>query len=468
MIYRVIEACLEATAEKSIGPTYTSRNLFLISSILYNNHTYFDRNFTPFDGYRKSLFILPRSHMAHIYTYAAEVGLTEMMIPNFNNSSVITNFLASSDLFQNARYIQFKSNPQLKSFLQFIHFSILHYLSSRSTDGSATANTQLSSLPNGDRAIDPNAAIDFSTYAEPLKWTPLVSSSATKYLTPQWGSVRGFVDEATMEEYHGFVDRFLNQVDFEREVRNTFDVSLRLGDKEMCVAEFWAGGKNTITPPGFWNLFLCAYFRKYHSGDYTKQAHHFITLNSALFQTSIAVWGVKLAHLQARPIQTIRYYFGNETFDYYFGKDVSGALWKPYQPDDFMSPPFPDFISGHSTFSSVGAAIMKRLVGNSLIQLDLTIPKHFTPYMSPLFANPLNREDGGLALHCFTIFPQTSTVNTPVAYPTKAVQMVYHTWDDMAIEAGVSRIYGGIHYECSNYAGYLLGSKIAHDPAFDF
>jgi hypothetical protein len=459
MVYTILETCLKATAEKSIGPTFTTRNLFLISSILYNTQTYFDSSFETFDNYPKANFVISNNYIPYLYIYSAEIALPILNSTNFSNSIAIINFLQNSSLFKDPKYIQFKKLTIFQSFFSIIKNSIQNYLTDRNNDGIVTANVQIpsSDLPNGSNLINPNEVIDFSQYSEPLKWTPINTNT---YLTPQWGNIRGFLSNSVVDEYNTFVDRFLAQVNFEDEVKNTFDVSLHLDDKQKCIAEFWAGGKNTITPPGFWNLFLIAYFQKYFTNNYKKQAQSFMILNTALFQTSIIVWGIKRTNFQARPIQTIRYYFPNQTIDYYFGNGISSSLWKPYQPDDFVTPPFPDFISGHSTFSSVGATILSKLIGNNLVNLDLSIDHSFAPYLSSVFSNPLNVENE-LKLHCFTIFPQTSSVNTPLPYPTKAVQMVYNSWDDMAIEAGVSRIYGGIHYESSNYSGYLVGNKIA-------
>ncbi len=478
MIHLIIEACLQATAEKSIGPTITTRNLFLISSILYNSQTYTNSRFVTFDQYPQynGTTRIPNMYKTHIYIYAAQVALELLNQYSyaFNGSTTIQTFLENSAIFKSKNYVTF---TRMNQYTSIIRTGITSYITSRNEDGVQSANVQLSTsdLPNGSALIDPNSAIDFSSYSDPLKWTPIKNNF---YLTPYWGNVRGFIESEKSEEYETFVDRFLSQVNFEDEVRNTFEISQQLDDKKMCIAEFWAGGKNSITPPGFWNLFLIAYFQnqqnadflsspkrdlqKYASRDLDKQAKYFVILNSALFQTSIFVWSIKRNQMQARPIQTIRYYFGDRTINYYFGNNISAALWKPYQPDDFVTPPFPDFISGHSTFSSVGARILSNLIGNNLLDLNLSISGNFAQYMSPLFLNPNNVEDK-IYLHCFTIFPQTSSVNTPTSYPTKAVQMTYRSWDDMAIEAGVSRIYGGIHYECSNYAGYLVGNKIAND-----
>lgn len=460
MIYNIIKICLEAIAEKSIGPTFTSRNLFLISSILYNSRTYFDYNFITFDNYPKSSQLIRKENSFFVYTYSAEIGLQLLNSKVFSNSISISNFLSDSSYFSNSKYIQFKKLPIYKNIRSIIVSNINSYINNRSSDNSSVANIQLTNdeLPNGEETIDPNNPINFDNYNEPLKWTPINTNS---YLTPYWGNVNGFLSESTLDSYTTFVERFLDTVDFQNEVAKVYQTSLNLSDKEKCIAEFWAGAKNTITPPGYWNLFLIAYYEKYGSKiSNDLKARNFLILNCALFQTSIFVWRTKFNILQARPIQTIRYYYPNDTISYYDGTEVSSSLWKPYQPYTSITPSFPDFISGHSTFSSVGARILNKLIGNNLLNLNLSIDGTFMKYVSPLFSNN-NKIEDRFYLHCFTIFPQSSEIEHTV--PNKAITLTYSSWDDMALEAGISRIYGGIHYDSSNYAGYLVGNKISED-----
>ncbi len=463
MIHLIIKSCLEAIAEKSIGPTYTSRNLFLISSILYNSQTYFDPKFTPFDNYSKSSHIISSSYALYIYTYNAEIALTLLNASgsNFDASSSISTFLTSNSLFTNSKYISFKKINNFKNLFNNIASNISSYLSYRNSDNSSIANTQLSEseLPNGSNIIDPTESINFDDYSEPLKWTPI---NTNFYLTPYWGNVSGFLSEDTLSTYTSFINNFLENIDLEYEAYKVLQTSLSLSDKEKCIAELWAGVSNTVTPPGFWNIFLLSYFLKNSSNNYSsyiKEAKYFLILNSALFQTSIFVWRTKFNNFQARPIQTIRYYYSNETISYYGGNDVSVSLWKPYQLESAITPPFPDFISGHSTFSAVGSRILSKLIGNNLIDLNLSINGSFMKNFSSLFDN--NNVEDNVYLHCFTIFPKCSAIDSTV--PNKAITLTYNTWDDMALEAGISRIYGGIHYDVSNYAGYLVGNKISND-----
>ncbi len=460
MIHNIIKVCLEAIAEKSIGPTYTTRNLFLISSILYNSRTYFDSKFVPFDNYPKSSQIIDYNNSNYIYTYSAEIGLQLLNSLVFSNSISISNFLNNNSYFSNPKYIQFKQLHIYKKLRSHIVENINTYINNRSSDNSAIANVQLSNseLPNGEERINPNSVINFGNYNEPLKWTPI---NTNFYLTPHWGNVTGFLSEGTLDSYTTFVERFLDNVDFQNEVKKVYETSLHLGDKEKCIAEFWAGTANTITPPGFWNLFLITYYEKYGASIKDDiEARDFLILNCALLQTSIFVWKTKFNNMQARPIQTIRYYYPNDTISYYAGNNVSTSLWKPYQEENAITPPFPDFISGHSTFSSVGARVLSKLIGNNLLNLNLSIDGTFMKYVSPLFSNN-NKVEDRFYLHCFTIFPQSSEIDDSV--PNKAITLTYNSWDDMALEAGLSRIYGGIHYDSSNYAGYLVGNKISNE-----
>ncbi len=460
MIHKVIKTCLEAIVEKSIGPTITTRNLFLISSILYNCRTYFDSKFIPFDNYPKSLQLIDSSNSFYIYTYSAEIGLNLLNSSVFSNSITISNFLQNDHLFKNSKYIQFKTLNIYKKLRFYIVANINSYLNYRENDNSSIANIQLSDteLPNGENRINPNQEINFENYTEPLKWTPI---NTNFYLTPQWGAVNGFLSESKLDSFTSFVERFLDGIDFQNEVHKVLQTSLNMGDKEKCIAEFWAGGKNTVTPPGFWNTFLISYYEKYGvTINDNIEARDFLILNSALLQTSIFVWRTKFNHFQARPIQTIRYYYPNETISYYDGTNVFSSLWKPYQPDDFITPPFPDFISGHSTFSAVGARVLTKLIGANLLNLNLSIDGTFMKNLSPLFSNQNNVENH-VYLHCLTIFPKCSTIDENV--PNKAITLTYNSWDDMALEAGLSRIYGGIHYDSSNYAGYLVGNKICEE-----
>jgi hypothetical protein len=102
--------------------------------------------------------------------------------------------------------------------------------------------------------------------------------------------------------------------------------------------------------------------------------------------------------------------------------------WMPYQASNFVTPPFAGFVSGHSTFSRAAAESLARFTG------------------SPYFP-------GGL-------FTQTF----PAGWlrfekgPSQAIELQYASYYDAADDAGVSRIYGGIHPRADDLPGRIAGA----------
>jgi hypothetical protein len=95
---------------------------------------------------------------------------------------------------------------------------------------------------------------------------------------------------------------------------------------------------------------------------------------------------------------------------------IDGATWFPYQPTTFPTPPFPEYSSGHSNFSAAGAEILKLFTGRDRF--------------------------GGS-----TILPAGSSRVEPGAVPLHDVTLAWATFSDAAKQAGLSRRYGGIHFE---------------------
>lgn len=95
---------------------------------------------------------------------------------------------------------------------------------------------------------------------------------------------------------------------------------------------------------------------------------------------------------------------------------IDGGSWFPYQTTTFPTPPFPEYSSGHSNFSAAGAEILR------------------------LFT----RRDrfGGSA-----IIPAGGSKTEPGAVPSSDVILSWATFSEAARQAGLSRRYGGIHFE---------------------
>jgi hypothetical protein len=108
---------------------------------------------------------------------------------------------------------------------------------------------------------------------------------------------------------------------------------------------------------------------------------------------------------------------------------IDGQDWQPYQADTVVTPPFPEYISGHSTFSAAGAEILKRFTGSDTFGASYT----------------------ALA---------GSSKFEPGITPAQDVTLSWATFSEAADEAGLSRRYGGIHFQDGDLVGRSLGRLV--------
>ncbi len=216
--------------------------------------------------------------------------------------------------------------------------------------------------------------------------------------------------------------------------------------------------------------------------------HVYFALNGAVHDAAIAAWELKRTHLSARPITLVRTlarrgqrsdpdgpsyhaeglplvkdlievitedtvkpgqrhahlarYVGEIAVRSWRGEpgdrknEVGGvdwirALeWIPYQRRTFVTPAFPGFVSGHSTFSRSAAEVLTELTGD--------------PYFP-----------GGLG--GYVLDPGWLTFEKG---PTASVELQWGTYYDAADQAGQSRIWGGIHVYHDDFGGRKIGSEI--------
>ncbi len=170
---------------------------------------------------------------------------------------------------------------------------------------------------------------------------------------------------------------------FEAETREVLEVGRTLTPRQREIAMYWVSGQGSTLPPGFWNEVTLEYARDARlSGP--RAARVFALLNVALADAAVAAWDAKYAYWSPRPVNAAR--------DLGLDEDFRPLL---------QTPPFPAYVSGHSTFSAAAAEILA--------------------YAFPDAADRVRAK---------------------------------------AKEAGVSRIYGGIHFPADNVEGLRLGRRI--------
>ncbi|TVQ43897.1 MAG: PEP-CTERM sorting domain-containing protein [Gloeocapsa sp. DLM2.Bin57] len=298
----------------------------------------------------------------------------------------------------------------------------------------------------------PNHPVDIT------RWTPEhvpidnFESSLQEYLTPHWGEVIPFGLENGSQFRPNPPEPFLldnqasadliNQTitrrdgtvveispdlvgidinpNFIAQAEQVVEISQNLTDEQKAIAEFWEDGGGTYYPPGHWLEFgLEIAQRNNHSLD--QDILLFFPLSNALFDTGIATWEAKLYYDYARPVRVIRDLARLGLID------ESQIDFVTYQdPFGDPSPPFPEYTSGHSGFSAAGAQVLRLFTGSDYLGVGVTI------------------EDS-------RFFP--GSFRQPVS-------LYWETFTDAEIEAGISRLYGGIHFEQGNLDGGVLGRQV--------
>ena len=267
---------------------------------------------------------------------------------------------------------------------------------------------------------------------------------------------------------------------------------LAVADFGRVVAEFWADGPSSETPPGHWNT--VANFvsddpqlerRINGSGDVVDRLEWdvkmYLALNGGMHDAAIAAWGAKRVFDSSRPITAIRYLAElgqstDQTRDNYHPNGlplidglieivteetsadrhagllpgmltvrawaghkylhnnydeiawIDATTWVPYQLDTFVTPSFPGYVSGHSAFSRAGAEVLTQFTGSEFF------PGGLGEWTAP--AGWLRFDDG----------------------PDEPVTLQWATYQDAADQAGESRLYGGIHIGADDVDGRILGA----------
>jgi len=182
------------------------------------------------------------------------------------------------------------------------------------------------------------------------------------------------------------------------------------------IAVFWADGGGSATPPGHWNR-IATELSLASQQSTLERARTLALLNLALADAGISAWDTKYTYDFWRPIDAIR-----EAEDDGDDATVSDSTWQPL----LRTPPHPTYTSGHSTFSGAGASVLSSIFGDNVT-----------------FAT---RSDG-----------HTGLTQRPLA--SISTRYFDSLWE-AAEEAGISRIYGGIHYSFDNTAGLSSGDAI--------
>ncbi|MBL6763858.1 MAG: vanadium-dependent haloperoxidase [Verrucomicrobiae bacterium] len=269
------------------------------------------------------------------------------------------------------------------------------------------------------------------------------------------------------------------------------------GDYGRVIAEFWADGPESETPPGHWNVLANKVsdspgFERRVGGtgpvidELEWDVKTYFALNAAVHDAAVAVWGCKARYDYVRPISSIRHMGGlgqssdpgqasyhpsglplesglvevvttataaagqrhagmipgtivilawggepaNPSSQFTGTKWIRAVDWLPYQRDTFVTPAFAGYTSGHSAFSRAAAEVLTRMTGSEFF------PGGIASFTAP--AGQFLKFEFG---------------------PSVDVNLQWATYYDAADEAGISRLYGGIHVPVDDGPGRIMGSQ---------
>ncbi|MGD1804613.1 DUF6851 domain-containing protein [Dapis sp. BLCC M126] len=314
----------------------------------------------------------------------------------------------------------------------------------------------------------------------PIDALPGEEQRIQTFLTPQWGNVTPafltsleeirpeapepfllvdgevdletrtitLADQSVVDITPDIVGTIINP-EFIAQTQRVVDISANLTDEQKLIAEFWEDGGGTSFPPGTWMTFgQYVSARDNHTLD--QDVKLFFNLGNAVFDAGIAAWDAKTFYDYARPVRTVRELgelrligefnseLGGFAIDAWAGpgegtQRILATDFLTYQtPGSDPSPPFAEYVSGHSTFSAAGAEILERFTGS---------------------------DDFGASVS----FGAGESRFEPGVTPQEPITLEWATFSDAADEAGISRLYGGIHFDDGDINGRQLGREVGEN-----
>jgi hypothetical protein len=179
----------------------------------------------------------------------------------------------------------------------------------------------------------------------------------------------------------------------------------------LATYQFWSLPAGSSQPAGAWLRVGLTVARARGLG-LAEEARLLALLTMAMADTSVVTVATKYAYRHWRPTTAIR------------EADTDGNPWTPpdpaWQPRAGAVGGTPEYVSGHSSYSGAGSAVLASFFCADAIPFDLTT--------------------------------DSAPAGTARAYPGFAAA---------AREAGRSRVFGGQHFEFSNGAGLAVGRDVA-------
>lgn len=233
---------------------------------------------------------------------------------------------------------------------------------------------------------------------------------------PYWGKIRCLTMDSTAQFALASPPPFSKDKNsvFFKEMAEVYETAGKLTEEQNHIANFWdcnpfkvnvSGHVNFATkkmsPGGHW-ISIVGTVAQQEKLDLMRATEAYCLTSIALFDGFIACWSDKYRTVKIRPETAINKYMDKD--------------WIPL----LQTPPFPEYPSGHSVISSASAVVLTQLLGDNIAYTD----------------------------------------STEVQYGIPARRFL--SFNHAAAEAGLSRLYGGIHFRSAVVEGAKQGTQVGH------
>jgi hypothetical protein len=363
-------AALDAIRADRTAPPIASRNLAIVHVAIYDAVNGIARTHEP--------YLVPSAVSSSASRVAAATAAAHQTLV-----SLFPNHTSTFDVLHAAILAGIPNGPQKTNGITWGEFVGTQILAARANDGS-------------NAIVQPPGGSGLGV------WIP-TPPAFLPYLLPQWGFVVPFgMSSSSQFRPPGppSLDSQQYAADYEEVKQLGAAVGSTRTEDQTDIALFWADGAGTETPPGHWNS-IAQIIAAARGTTLDQNARLFALLNIAMADAAICSWDAKYTYHFWRPVTAIA--FAEPQLN-----------WMSF----IVTPPFPDYTSGHSTFSAAAATVLPLFFGTE--DIPFTTGSDFLPGVFRSFSTCL----------------------------------------DAAEEAALSRIYGGIHFRSASEDGLQAGVSI--------
>ncbi len=269
------------------------------------------------------------------------------------------------------------------------------------------------------------------------------------FLTPHWYRVKPFALERS-DQFRPGPQPKVGSEQLKKEVEEVIAFNGGLSLEQKSIVEFMRDGPRSTGQSGHWVQFAQDVSRRDKFGLDQDVKLFFAVANTAL-DAFIASWETKRFYDSARPyalVRLVQQLFAGQVIMGYLGPgkgfgEIPAEKWHPYSPGTFVTPPFPGYVSGHSTISGACAKMLELFTGSD----------RYGAYY---------RHTAGMYTEPTATVAQMVNGQPPAGLAdSKEVVLPLPTFSGTADLAGISRVMGGYHIQTDNVEGLKLGRAVA-------